>query len=339
MFASDQKSDLLLEGKNLTFRHNYFLDVSEFSRFPKGFTGEVFHLSDEEFDCYISQILTKNMKLGLHQQNSRILFKGCGTDDLIFSFSARNYGYLYSYKYKINENMINIIYSYQDMATLRQKFDSNFFLNLEKNFFNNLCEELDLLKLKKQLEQQKIPPVLKVDCQKINYIRRLCHQVYQLLFTITSQPYSSINPLLINHYVKQKLEEGIAKNFIIALAEATEIKLKKPQINRSMILKKAEKFYFSNLKSALTTQDLCQELKVSQRTLEYIFKDYYQMSPKNYFKHLRLNALHRELKRQDEKGNLSKIAEEFGFYHRGQLAKDYYQLFGKLPSETLRDCS
>ncbi|MGB3510412.1 MAG: hypothetical protein WBA93_14490 [Microcoleaceae cyanobacterium] len=40
MFAFDQKSDLLLEEKNLTFRHNYFLDVLEFSRFPKGFTGE-----------------------------------------------------------------------------------------------------------------------------------------------------------------------------------------------------------------------------------------------------------------------------------------------------------
>ncbi len=339
MFASEQKSDLLLQEKKLIFRHNNFLDVSEFSRFPKGFSGEVFHLSDEEFDCYISQILTKNMKLGLHQQNSRILFKGCGTNDFIFSFSARNYGYLYSYKYKINENMINIIYSYQEMAALRQKFDSNFFIHLEENFFNNLCRKLDLLKFKKQLYQQKISPVLKVDCQKINYIRRLCHQIYQLLFKINSQPYPSINPLLINHYVKQQLEEGVAKNLIIALAEATEIKLKKPQINRSIILQKAEEFYFSHLKSTFKTKDLCQELKISQRTLEYIFKDYYQMSPKNYFKHLRINALHRELQRQDEKVNLSKIAEEFGFYHRGELAKDYYKIFGKLPSKTLRDCS
>ncbi|MEL7039591.1 MAG: helix-turn-helix domain-containing protein [Cyanobacteria bacterium J06592_8] len=334
MFEFDQKSDLLLEKKKLTFRHNFFRDISKFSRFPKGFDGGFFHLSDEEFNCYVSQILTNNMKLGLHQQNSRILFKGCGTDDFIFSFSACNYGHLYSYKYKISENMINIIYSHQEMATLRQKLDSNYFLNFKDDFLNNLCEKLELLKFKEQLYRQKIPPVMKVDGQKFNYLRQLCYQIYQLLFKITLQPSSSINPLLINHDIKQILEEEIAKTLIISLAEATEIKPKKQQINRSNTLKKAEEFYFSNLRADITTQDLCQELKISRRALEYIFKDYYQMSPKNYFKYLRLNALHQELQKKEQQENLREIAEKFGFYHRGRLAKDYHQLFGKFPSET-----
>ncbi|MDJ0662783.1 MAG: helix-turn-helix domain-containing protein [Crocosphaera sp.] len=336
MFAFDQKSDLLLEEKKLTFRHNHFWDLSKFSRFPKGFAGEVFHVGDENFNCSISQVLTNNMKLGLHQQNSRILFKGCGLDDFIFSFPAFNYGHFYSHKYKINNNTITIIYSHQEMAALRQKSDSNYFINFERKFLDNLCEILELSEFKKQLYKQSIPQVLKVDAQKINYIRRLCHQIYQLLLEITSQSSSSINPLLINYDLKQKLEEEVAKTIIISLAEATEIKLKKQQINRSRILKKAEEFYFSNLKSSITTQDLCQELKVSQRTLEYIFKDYYQMSPKKYFQRLRLNALHQELQEKDKQGNLREITEKFGFYHRGRLAKDYHQLFGQFPSETLR---
>ncbi|MDJ0728601.1 MAG: helix-turn-helix domain-containing protein [Crocosphaera sp.] len=156
------------------------------------------------------------------------------------------------------------------------------------------------------------------------------------MFQITAQSDFSINPLLINHDLKQKLEEEVAKTLILALAEAREIKPKKQQINRTNFLKKAEDFYFSNLKSNITTQDLCKELKVSQRTLEYIFKDYYQMSPKKYFQHLRLNALHQELQQKYQQGNLREIAEKFGFYHRGRLARDYHKLFGELPSETLR---
>ncbi len=336
MFAFDQQSDLLLEEKKLTFKHNHFWDLSEFSRFPKGFAGELFHVGDENFNCSISQVLTDNMKLGLHQQNSRILFKGCGLDDVIFSFSAFNYGHFYSHKYKINSNTITIIYSHQEISALRQKSDSNYFLNFEKKFLCNLCESLELSEFEKQLYKQSIPQVLKVDAQKINYIRQLCHQIYQLLFQITAQSHSSINSLLINYNIKQKLEEEVAQTLVMTVAEATEIKLQKTHINRTNILKKAEEFYFSNLKSHITTQDICQELKVSQRTLEYIFKDYYQMSPKKYFKHLRLNALYQELQQKDQQGNLGEITEKFGFYHRGRLARDYHKLFGELPSETLR---
>lgn len=336
MFAFDQKSDLFLEEKNLTFRHNYFLDVSEFSRLHKGFTGDFYQLSDEDFNCYLSQIFTNNMKLGLYQHNSRILFKGSGINNFTFSLSAFHYGSLYSHKYKIDTNTISIIYPHREIAALRNKFHSNYVLVFEDKFLNTLCETLELSQVKKQLDKQTIPPVVKLDSNKINYIRKLCYQIYKLLFKVTSQPSSSINPSLINHDIKHKLEEEVAKTLIISLAEATEIKPKKQQKNRSSILKQAEDFYFSNLKSNITTQDLCQELKVSQRALEYIFKDYYQMSPKKYFQHLRLNALHQELQQKEQQGNLREIAEKFGFYHRGRLAKDYHELFGKFPSETFR---
>ncbi|WP_287873716.1 helix-turn-helix domain-containing protein, partial [Microcystis sp. M034S1] len=70
------------------------------------------------------------------------------------------------------------------------------------------------------------------------------------------------------------------------------------------------------------------------RTLEYIFKDFYQMSPYNYFKLLRLNALHQSLKQNNQTKLVYEIAEELGFFHRGYLASDYKKLFGYFPSET-----
>jgi len=336
MFEFEQKSELLLEQKSLTFRHTHFLDLSEFRSFEKTFIGEILHLGNQSFECYVSQVFTDNIKLGLFQQNSQFLYRGVCLNSFTFGFSAFHQGNLFSHKYKTDKNMITIIYPQQKIAELRQKFHGNYFLFFKDQFFNNLCETLELFEFQKQLNKQSLPPVIKADRQKINYIRRLCYQLYQLLFQINAQSYSSVNPLLINHYLKQKLEEEIAQTLIIAIAEATEIKLKKTQINRSRILKKAEDFYFSNLKSYITTQDLCEELKISQRTLEYIFKDYYQMSPQKYFKHLRLHALHKELQQKNKQSNLSDITQEFGFYHRGQLARDYHKRFGEFPSETFR---
>lgn len=335
MLKFKNQNQLCLEQEKLKFRHTHFSDLSEFESFAKGFSGNGFHLGDQSFECYISQVLTDNIKLGLYQNNCQLLYRGTSLNNFTFSFSAFHYGSLFSYKYKTDPNMINIVYLHQEIAEIRQKFHGNYVLVFEDKFFNNFCEALELSEWKKRLDGRKIPSVIKVDCQKINYLRQLCHQIYKLLFQITAhQPDASFNPLLINHDLKRKLEEEVAKTLIVALAESTEIKLKKPHIKRTCILKKAEEFYLSNLKSTITTQDVYQELEISQRSLEYLFKDYYQMSPQKYFKRLRLNALHQELLQTDEEANLGEIAERFGFYHRGQLARNYSQIFGHLPSKT-----
>jgi len=58
------------------------------------------------------------------------------------------------------------------------------------------------------------------------------------------------------------------------------------------------------------------------------------MSPQNYFKKLRLNALHQSITQNPELTLIYQIAEELGFFHRGYLASDYKKLFGYFPSET-----
>jgi AraC family ethanolamine operon transcriptional activator len=120
----------------------------------------------------------------------------------------------------------------------------------------------------------------------------------------------------------------------LTLAVTKDIKTPKNAIRRTSILKKAEEMMRKNLRSDLTIPAICQDLEVSQRTLEYIFKDFYQMSPYNYFKLLRLNALHQSLKQNNQTKLVYEIAEELGFFHRGYLASDYKKLFGYFPSET-----
>ena len=88
-----------------------------------------------------------------------------------------------------------------------------------------------------------------------------------------------------------------------------------------------------NICEELTVGKLCEELTASRRTLEYVFNENIKMSPARYIRALRLNNIRREiLSMQPE--TLGDIAAKWGIWHLGRFAKDYYQLFGELPSET-----
>lgn len=337
MFVFKQKIDLTLDKNTFCFKHNYFDDFQEFSSFLQPFNGEILHLSPGKFKGYISQVFSNQMQLLLQQHSSLFLSKGACLNYFRFSISAFHYGSLYAHQYQIDIDSITIVYPNQELASFQQKNHSHYIIIFPNKLLDHICETLELFDLKRKLNNRSIPPVVKADKVQIEYIRQLCHQIYQFLFHKCHQLSYSKKHLSIKKFVKNKMEKNIAKLLLIAIAESQQIELSKPQIKRSNILKKAEELFLNNLKSSITTQDICQELEIGKRTLEYIFKDYYEMSPKKYFKYLRLNALHKELQQKNKKDDLSEIVEEFGFYHRGQLAKDYSKLFGKFPSETLRD--
>ncbi len=88
-----------------------------------------------------------------------------------------------------------------------------------------------------------------------------------------------------------------------------------------------------NLCEELTVGKLCKELLVSRRNLEYIFNENIETSPARYIRVLRLNNIRREIL-STEAGTLGDIAAKWGIWHLGRFARDYYQLFGELPSAT-----
>lgn len=75
---------------------------------------------------------------------------------------------------------------------------------------------------------------------------------------------------------------------------------------------------------------------VSERTLEYAFRERFGITPKAVLSSIRLNGVHRELKLTNG-GNtkIADIASRWGFWQMGQFAKDYKLMFGELPSYTL----
>jgi AraC family transcriptional regulator, ethanolamine operon transcriptional activator len=87
----------------------------------------------------------------------------------------------------------------------------------------------------------------------------------------------------------------------------------------------------------LTPRKLCADMNISERTLQYVFKDRFGMSPAKFLKARRLAAVRYALECSDNgTPTVANVAVRHHFQHTGQFAADYWRAFGELPSDTLR---
>ena len=83
--------------------------------------------------------------------------------------------------------------------------------------------------------------------------------------------------------------------------------------------------------------ELCAAAKVSERTLQYAFKDIMGMSPLSYLNRLRLHRAREELRRAtSDSTTVSDVAMNWGFWEFGEFSRAYKNCFGEVPSKTLR---
>ena len=86
----------------------------------------------------------------------------------------------------------------------------------------------------------------------------------------------------------------------------------------------------------VTMTQLCELAHVSRRTLQYSFETILGISPLRFLRVSRLNQVRRALSDASKGRTVTDISAEWGFWHASQFAKDYKQLFGESPSNTLR---
>ncbi|GAC17516.1 helix-turn-helix domain-containing protein [Paraglaciecola arctica] len=82
--------------------------------------------------------------------------------------------------------------------------------------------------------------------------------------------------------------------------------------------------------------DICVEMNISQRNLQYSFKKILGFTPNVYLYHLRLNRARAQLIKADNNNiTVTQVAMYWQFWHLGRFSNDYLRLFGELPSVTL----
>ena len=103
------------------------------------------------------------------------------------------------------------------------------------------------------------------------------------------------------------------------------------------IVKVAEEYALAHTGERLYVTDLCRAAAVSERTLEYAFKEIAGLTPMNYLVRLRLHRVRQALiAATPESTTVSIEALNWGFWHFGEFSRAYKECFGELPSDTLR---
>lgn len=334
MFIFDSKTNILINSQELTFKSEYFCNFSRYFQNREFVDLDAVQLSGDHFEGYLSRIIIDEVMLELSQRNCLTNVAGVTHSKMwVFAIPFQVNPVFFQNLYSLENNCLGIVPPKSEISVFQHPFSNRFQLYVHDNYLHKLCQTLELPEAKKFLNSSASSIVI-CPSEKIRYLQQSCHQLYQMLFNLDCQQISRQRKALRLNFVRQKLKEEIVKDFLLTLAVTKDIKTPKNTIRRTYILKKAEEMMRKNLRSDLTIPAICQHLEVSQRTLEYIFKDFYQMSPYNYFKLLRLNALHQSLNQNNQTKLIYEIAEELGFFHRGYLASDYKKLFGYFPSET-----
>jgi AraC family ethanolamine operon transcriptional activator len=105
----------------------------------------------------------------------------------------------------------------------------------------------------------------------------------------------------------------------------------------SLIVKIAEDHALLHTGENLHVTDLCTVAGVSERTLEYAFREVMGLTPVTYLIRLRLHRVRQALLTATH-GSTTVSAEalNWGFWHFGEFSRAYKDCFGELPSDTLR---
>lgn len=83
-------------------------------------------------------------------------------------------------------------------------------------------------------------------------------------------------------------------------------------------------------------QELCEGAGLSLRTIESIIRRRMGMTAHSYLRRRRLSRVRQMLLAPDEMMTVTSIAMDHGFTHLGRFSAFYRQMYGELPSETLR---
>jgi transcriptional regulator GlxA family with amidase domain len=175
--------------------------------------------------------------------------------------------------------------------------------------------------------------MLQVDPEKV---RRLFDWGKRLVDTAV------IDPALFNESEAERsaAQGELLETLLAALDVANDFEPSRSDRTRqaqSRIVRIAEDHALSQTGTNLYVTELCRVTGVSERTLEYAFKEITGLTPMAYLLRLRLHRVREALlAATPESTKVSAEALNWGFWHFGEFSRAYKDCFGELPSETLR---
>ncbi len=104
-------------------------------------------------------------------------------------------------------------------------------------------------------------------------------------------------------------------------------------------VRKAQAFIESHLHEDIKLGDIAAATSICTRLLQKAFSDRCGCSPMRFLTRSRLERIHQELERAPSNTKIVDVMMDYGFTQGGKFAKEYQQLFGEKPSDTLKRSS
>ncbi|MBJ7900307.1 MAG: helix-turn-helix domain-containing protein [Cyanobacteria bacterium RI_101] len=323
---------------NFSYRYRQFDDSLSFFTNLNCFQLDICQLSAGRFQGSSVEISSPNVRIDRHLHTRLMKLEGAPVKTWAFAVPMFPIWLLFDDKYQLEDNYILLGPPQSEFKMIQKSAYGVYLIYFSEAFFFQLCENYHLPEPTRLLGSAFFnTSALSASRQRLLALRRSLSQLFERAsFALVSHHRDSfLYPYLINDFIDQ-LETHIAQQLMAFLAESQEIKPKKTTLKRSAALRQAEAFMESCAQADITAADIGRAAGVSQRTLEYTFREFYGLSPKAYLKQWRLNRFRLALREQaPQGGRVNEIGAEWGFWHSGQLARDYYRLFGELPSQTL----
>ena len=144
---------------------------------------------------------------------------------------------------------------------------------------------------------------------------------------------------LINLLARKEVERQLLEIFLAGLRQGCCDLIPPPSrrtAGRLRLLRQGRDYIAAHARQPIYLDDLCTELKLSQRGVEVLFRDSLGLGPTVFLRHQRLHGVRRDLREATPApGIVKQLALEWGFWHMGRFADDYRALFGEKPSQTL----
>ncbi|KWA74805.1 AraC family transcriptional regulator [Burkholderia ubonensis] len=135
---------------------------------------------------------------------------------------------------------------------------------------------------------------------------------------------------------RKALHDTLLLELTSALSDTTE-SFRLAHTARRRIVDRVRELVIETPDVPFTVLDICRVVGTSRRKLQYCFEEILGTHPAYYLRVVRLNAVRRTLREHSPAtASVSDVAFQWGFWHLSRFATHYRQLFGELPSDTLR---
>jgi AraC-like DNA-binding protein len=145
------------------------------------------------------------------------------------------------------------------------------------------------------------------------------------------------DPEIIAHpEAARGLEQALIEAMVACVMHGESRENSLAQGHHAIVMRRFRRAVEENPEDPIYIPQICQTIRVSERTLRICCQEHLEMGPKRYLLLRRMGLARRTLRQSaSDATSVTDTAMRYGFWQLGRFAVEYQALFGESPSATL----